>query len=44
MIRIHSELIVATDLVRKDVGLHWGHSSRNEGKKMDRMGGVELVE
>lgn len=44
MIRIHSELIVATDLVRKSVGLRQGHSSRNELRKMDRMGGVELVE
>lgn len=44
MIRIHSELIIATDLMRNTAGLHWGHSSRNEGKKMDRMGGVELVE
>lgn len=44
MIRIYSEWIVATDLVRKHVGLRQGHNSRNEGRKMDRMGGVELVE
>lgn len=39
MIRIHPELIVATDLVRKDVGLRQGHSSRNEGRKEDGQNG-----
>lgn len=35
MIRIHSELIVATILVRRDIGLSQENSSGNEGRKMD---------
>lgn len=43
MIRLHSELIAATDLVRKDAGLSQDHISGDEGRKMDRLGEVELV-
>lgn len=43
MIRIYSELIVATVLVRRDAGLSQDNSSGNEGRKMDRLVGAELV-
>lgn len=44
MIKIHSELVVATVLVKKKgCRLSQDHSSGNEGKRMDTRGGAELV-
>lgn len=43
MIRTRSQLAAATVLVRRDAGLSQDHSSGNGGRKMVRLGGVELV-